>query len=163
MFCPVWCCHVPVLAQDMKANSHSSSCEWRLSREQTTSHPCAAFTQRICRRFRSLRMYLQIKPTQTETLRVRKAAYCYNATDLHENLSAKLKSAWLRGSEARSTTAGDGDWPVQWFEATHIQWQSVLRTGVVMDQPGADAGAAESMFTGCLEGALQHISTYTAQ
>lgn len=49
---------IPVLEQDMKANSHSSSCVCRPSREQTTSHPCPAFTQRICRRFRSLRMYL---------------------------------------------------------------------------------------------------------
>lgn len=53
--------------------------------------------------------------------------------------------------------------PVQWFEATHIQWQSVLRTGVVMDQPATDAAAAVSMFTGCLEGALQYVSTHTAQ
>lgn len=32
-----------------------------------------------------------------------------------------------------------------------------------MDQPATDAGAAVSMFTGCLEGALQYVSTHTAQ
>lgn len=32
-----------------------------------------------------------------------------------------------------------------------------------MDQPAADAGAAVGMFTGRLEGALQHVSTHTAQ
>lgn len=57
----------------------------------------------------------------------------------------------------------DVDRPVQWFEAAHIQWQSVLGTGVMMDQPAADAGAAICMFTGRLEGALQHVSTHTAQ
>ncbi|TNN75683.1 Fibrinogen silencer-binding protein [Liparis tanakae] len=37
------------------------------------------------------------------------------------------------------------------------------RTGVVMDQPAADAGAAVGMFAGRLQGALQHVSTHTAQ
>lgn len=32
-----------------------------------------------------------------------------------------------------------------------------------MEQPAADAGAAVGMFTGRLEGALQHISTHTAK
>lgn len=53
--------------------------------------------------------------------------------------------------------------PVQWFEAADVQWKPVLGTGVVMEQPAADAGAAEGMFTGRLEGALQHVSTHTAQ
>lgn len=55
------------------------------------------------------------------------------------------------------------DTPVQWFEAASIQRQSVLWTGVVMDQPATDAGAAVRMFTGRLEGALQHVSTHTAE
>lgn len=32
-----------------------------------------------------------------------------------------------------------------------------------MEQPAADAGAAVGMFTGRLEGALQHVPTHTAQ
>lgn len=32
-----------------------------------------------------------------------------------------------------------------------------------MDQPAADTGAAVGMFTGCLQGALQYVSTNTAQ
>lgn len=32
-----------------------------------------------------------------------------------------------------------------------------------MDQPATDAGAAVGMFTGRLEGALQYVSTHTAQ
>lgn len=32
-----------------------------------------------------------------------------------------------------------------------------------MDQPAADTGAAVGMFAGCLQGALQHVSTNTAQ
>lgn len=50
--------NIHALVQGMKANSHWSSWECRPSKEQTTSQPCAAFTQRICRRVRSLRMYL---------------------------------------------------------------------------------------------------------
>lgn len=57
----------------------------------------------------------------------------------------------------------DGNRPVQWFQTAHIQRQPVLRAGVVMEQPAADAGAAVRMFTGCLQGALQHVSTNAAQ
>lgn len=32
-----------------------------------------------------------------------------------------------------------------------------------MEQPAADACTAVSMFTGCLQGALQHVPTHTAQ
>lgn len=32
-----------------------------------------------------------------------------------------------------------------------------------MEQPAADAGAAVGMFTGRLEGALQHVPAHTAQ
>lgn len=53
--------------------------------------------------------------------------------------------------------------PVQWFEAADVQGQPVLRTGVVVDQPAADASAAVGVFTGSLEGALQHVSTHTAK
>lgn len=53
--------------------------------------------------------------------------------------------------------------PVQWLEAAGIQWQSVLRTGAVVDQPAADAGAAVRVFTGRLKGALQHVPTHTAE
>ena len=49
---------VPVLEQTMKANSHSSSCVCKVSSEQMTSQPWSAFTQRICKRLRSFRMYL---------------------------------------------------------------------------------------------------------
>lgn len=55
------------------------------------------------------------------------------------------------------------DRPVQRFEAAHIQGQPVLRTGAVIDQPAADAGAAECVFTGRLQGALQYISTHAAE
>lgn len=49
---------------------------------------------------------------------------------------------------------GCRDPPVQWSETAHIQGQPVFRTGVVMEQPAADAGTAISMFTWRLEGAL---------
>lgn len=55
------------------------------------------------------------------------------------------------------------DGPVQRFEAAHVQWQPVLRTGAVIDQPATDAGAAKCVFTGRLQGALQYISTHTAE
>lgn len=55
------------------------------------------------------------------------------------------------------------DRPVQRFEAAHVQWQPVLRTGAVIDQPVTDAGAAKCVFTGRLQGALQHVSTHTAE
>lgn len=55
------------------------------------------------------------------------------------------------------------DRPVQRFEAAHIQWQPVLRTGAVIDQPATDAGAAKCVFTGRLQGALQHVATHTAE
>lgn len=55
------------------------------------------------------------------------------------------------------------DRPVQRFEAVHIQWQPVLRTRAVIDQPATDAGAAKCVFTGRLQGALQHVSTHTAE
>lgn len=65
--------------------------------------------------------------------------------------------------EPRTHVYVDKDTPVQWFEAASIQWQSVLRTGAVVDQPTADAGAAVRVFTGRLEGALQYVSTHTAE
>lgn len=120
----------------MKANSHSSSCVCRLSREQTTSHPCPAFTQRICRRFRSLRMYL---PSNKDT------QYSFMMPQTHTH------------------SRRDVGRPVERFETAHIQRQSVLRAGVVMNQPAADASAAKGMFTGRLQGALQHVSTHTAE
>lgn len=55
------------------------------------------------------------------------------------------------------------DRPVQRFEAAHIQWQPVLRTGPVIDQPATDAGTAKCVFTGRLQGALQHVTTHTAE
>lgn len=55
------------------------------------------------------------------------------------------------------------DRPVQWFETAHIQGHPVLGAGVMMEQPAADAGAAVGVFTGRLQGALQHVSTHTAQ
>lgn len=55
------------------------------------------------------------------------------------------------------------DRPAQRFEAAHFQRQPVLRTGAVIDQPATDAGAAEGVFTGRLQGALQHISTHAAE
>lgn len=55
------------------------------------------------------------------------------------------------------------DRPVQRLEAAHIQWQPVLRTGAMIDQPATDAGAAKCVFTGRLQGALQHVSTHTAE
>lgn len=55
------------------------------------------------------------------------------------------------------------DRPVEGFEGAHVQGESVLRTGVVMEQPAADAGAAVGVLTGSLEGALQHVSAHTAE
>lgn len=53
--------------------------------------------------------------------------------------------------------------PVQRFEAAHIQWQPVLRTGAVIDQPATDARAAKCVFAGRLQRALQYVSTHTAE
>ncbi|CAB1334663.1 unnamed protein product, partial [Coregonus sp. 'balchen'] len=50
-----------------------------------------------------------------------------------------------------------------WSQSADVQWKSVLRAGVVVYEPGADAGSAVGMFTRGLEGALQHIPTHTAQ
>lgn len=69
---------------------------------------------------------------------------------------------WNSASDLGRWT-GCRDPPVQRPETAHVQGQPVFRTGVVMEQPAADAGAAVSVFTWRLEGALQHISTHTAE
>lgn len=69
----------------------------------------------------------------------------------------------LAGGIYESHPDVDVDAPVQWFEAAGVQRQSVLGTGAVVDQPAADARAAVRVFTGRLEGALQHVSTHTTE
>lgn len=94
------------------------------------------------------------------------ACTCRQRQEQHQQGKLKLKEKFSESwnlREPRTHVYVDKDTPVQWFEAASIQWQSVLRTGAVVDQPTADAGAAVRVFTRRLEGALQYVSTHTAE
>lgn len=90
------------------------------------------------------------------------ACTCHQRQEQHQQGKVWIFRRWnLR--EPRTDVYVDKDTPVQWFEAASIQRQSVFRARAVVDQPAADAGAAVRVFTGRLEGALQYVSTHTAE
>lgn len=98
-----------------------------------------------------MRMYLSSRTEKPPTL-------CFED---HVHQQTGIEASARTPSETR--VCRDVHRPVQRFEAAHVQRLPVLRTGAVMEQPAADAGAAVGVFTGCLERTLQHVSTHAAQ